>query len=225
VELFSVMPEKIRAKKCCFCPKMCSDVDEIDSERTMAWGKESCIGKACAYCWAAKMKLWPHKELKLVYNQVSTDPEKNKFFGCRFWLIAQYLAGSKAARGTFQVEETVSVMDETMLLQRDKGKAVLLTSYQANHGDPVANGHTVTKTVWKDGAIQDVVLVPSCPVDEMDVEFVRKRGIVHTRLMDNGQLSAGPKQQANLYRDLCESQRRVQAHRQSDGPGFVRAEG
>ena len=60
---------------------------------------------------------------------------KNKqFFSYRAWLIAQYMAGNKSARGTFQHEDTVSVVDETMLLQRDNGKAMLLASYEVKFG-------------------------------------------------------------------------------------------
>lgn len=161
--------------------------------------------QVCAYCWAVKMKLWPHKDVKSVQNKVATDQEVNKkFFDYRVWLIAQYTSGNKAARGTFQTQQQVNVVDETAMLAKDKGKAMLLSSYEKKHGDPASNGHQTTTTKWKDGSIQTVVLIPLLPDDEMDVEFVQKSGVRHVKTLDDGQLSASSNQQGNLYAEICD---------------------
>ncbi len=93
----------------------------------------------------------------------------------------------------------------------DEGTMKLLASYIEEYGDPETNGkgHKKTRGEWRDGTIQDIVLIPDMPSDEMRVRFERRQELSHNTVLDDGLVTANPNQQAELFSTLkapCMSQ-------------------
>lgn len=146
-------PPELLQKTCMFCKRLASDPDPLDDTLTLSWHKPKISGKVCAYCGTTKARLYPGRDNQHVARELTFSQEKNKhFYDFRGFLIEQYLAGNKAARGRYTPKQTVDRTQEFNVRAIDKGQAMLLQAYVKAHGDPASNGknHRVSRMQWKD---------------------------------------------------------------------------
>ena len=93
----------------------------------------------------------------------SSKEEHGRFFAFIDKMINAYQNGSRLAHGLDLSTESLEKENAFSCEAGVKGKLKLLSSYKEQFGDPATNGlgHTVTRTRWKDGTEQDVVMVPN----------------------------------------------------------------
>jgi hypothetical protein len=199
--------EKLLKKLCSLCKCRLGDSDPVNAHLTRAWHKPRYEGKLCAYCGVAKGKLWPHiKDTKLVVDLISTKQEERvRFDKYLEQMIEAYTNGDKAAKNLDSApKETVEKETEFNMETSVKGRMKLYTTYKQKHGDPATNGlgHTLTKARWKDGSVQEVVLIPFTLEDEMDCSWNHKVGHKHRTEIHNGELTENQNQLAQLFADL-----------------------
>ena len=165
--------------------------DPIHPDRSRAWHKPNLEGKICAYCGWAKFKLYPGKSTKEVLA-IHTDMDtKKRFMDYIDRMIDTYKGGSRA----FRDDGPKQLLDRENLQQVKtsvEGTMKLLERYP--FGDPRTNGkgHTVTRALWKDGTVRDVVLIPTTADDEMKASWENISGIKLTTNLHDGQMVEDP---------------------------------
>ena len=204
-----LLPEKVFLKKCKFCFKAASARDDIHSEQTLAWGAPDWGGKTCGLCRNTKNRLHPTMTMNQAVGHVTASPDaRTQFDDFRAWLVSQYKAGAKCIKDQLagfdsRPIEQVSKDIEYSTIASDDGIMQLYKDYVAEKKcEPEANGHVRMNAEWKDGSIQDVVLIPDLASDKMRVSFSRKSSLKHSTTLDDGTVTKDPAQQAELFNGL-----------------------
>lgn len=204
VAVFGSGFDKMKKKFCIFCKKYMVEPDPVHPERTRAWHKPRQEGRVCAYCGVAKLKLHPHKDSQAVVLLVDSNPQENKrFFDYIDAMISAYLRGDRAAINIdTEQKQSITKEQEVSMNARVRGKMKLLSEYE--FGDPRTNGkgHTVTRAMWKDGVIRDVVLMPTTPADEMEVSWDNRTLHRHQLQLHNGEHMENPNQLSDIFNEI-----------------------
>lgn len=198
---------KVLEKTCQFCSAKAGDGDPWNSSLTMAWNKPSYQGRCCAYCAVTVRRRYPTQTLASVAKEVQTSPDAHvAFMNFRMWMLEEYKSGNKRVKDAVErmPQEQVNKQSEFAIVKKDTGVMKLLNSYVEMYGDPDTNGkgHTKVKTMWKDGTLREAVLIPQTAVDEMECSWQSKSGYLHTKCLDDGNLSMDGKQQQELFSNL-----------------------
>ena len=138
----------------------------------------------------------------------SNQDENRKFFGYVTRMLEAYASGDRAAKRladgapTECLERVTSFSFDTKV----KGKMILKSSYLERFGDPASRNHTVTRARWRDGTIQDVVLIPETRADEMDVEWGQQVGTQHKETIHDGEMTTDANQLSNIFGEMRDAQ-------------------
>ncbi|CAK0804994.1 unnamed protein product, partial [Prorocentrum cordatum] len=213
-ELFGAASQKMMLKSCHTCNAEMGSPDPLDPNRCRAWDKPDFQGCVCAHCGCAKKKLHPTKAISQVNALLSEcKAEYDRFHQWITDVIAHYKAGHKTLKNLCAApRETLDQVKETGVKGLVKGKAKLLESYVADHGDPLANGlgHKKTRQKWKDGSMRDVVIIPTTPDDEMDMEWYTSSGFAYKKEIHDGEGVDGDNVVGGIYADVQNNQARNQ---------------
>lgn len=206
VSMGTALAEKTLKKRCAFCKQAVFSKDPIDDMSTLAWHKPRYEGRMCAYCGNTKMRLFPHREASSALCDVEKKKDDNdRFFKYRAFLVGQHSEGHRTLRKMADSTplEQVKRTSEFNVVKSDVGTMQLYDSYVKKHGDPSLNGYSTTETTWKGGSWRKVVLIPKMAEGEMERRWEQKSGYAHTTMLDDGQVTMEPGQQASLVCDLA----------------------
>lgn len=181
---------KIMKKTCSFCGKAVSDGDPLNPNRVRSWNKPAHEGRICAYCGAAKWKLYPSRNASEALARITTNmDEKRRLTQFIDTLIEHYKSGAKSMKNFSGPKQTVEKETEFNTQATTRGAMKLLTSYP--YGDPRTNklGHTLTTARWKDGSIREVVLMPTTPDDKMECSWNNIQSHRHRVQLHNGEMA------------------------------------
>ena len=155
--------QKMMSKCCQVCKNTVGSQDPINPDYTRAWHKPDFAGRICAYCGAARMKLFPHKSTAEVTTDVASNTEvRERFFKWIEAAIQHFLDGNRSLHCMTAPKETLTRTSETGMSSSVKGVFKLLTTYEPILGDPRTNGkgHSLLWKKWKDGVMRPPSLLP-----------------------------------------------------------------